>query len=69
MKLYKILPHINFVFAFTMLVIIVVNSINPMMAFLRGDVFETALTILVAASLITSGVSIYHNSKSEKEKE
>lgn len=69
MKLHKILPHINFAFSFSMLVVIVVNSINPMMSFLRGDEFETALTVLVAVGLISSLVSIIHNSRSSKEKE
>lgn len=69
MKLHKILPHINFALSFTMLIIIVVNSINPMMSFLRGDEFEIALTALVAIGLLSSVASIVHNARCKKEEE
>lgn len=69
MKLHKILPHINFSVSFAMLVVIVVNSINPMMSFLRGDEFETALTVLVAVGLISSLTSIVHNARRKNENE
>ena len=63
MKFLKILPHINFIFSLTMLVLIVVNSINPMMTFLRGDVFETALFILVAVGMVSSLGSMLLNAR------
>lgn len=67
MKIHKILPHINLVLSLMMLVLIVVNSINPMMTFLYGDEFEIALTCLVAVGLLSSIASIAHNSKCKKE--
>ena len=69
MKLYKILPHINLVLSLMMLVIFVVNSINPMMTFLRGDEFETALIVLIAVGIISSVAAIAHNAKCEKNKQ
>ncbi|MEX1378033.1 MAG: hypothetical protein AB1Z23_11260 [Eubacteriales bacterium] len=68
MKLHKILPHINLVLAVMMLVLIVVNSINPMMTFLRGVEFETALKAFVAVGILSSIAAIAHNAKCEKQK-
>ena len=63
MKLHKILPHINLVFSLAMLVLIVVNAINPMMTFLRGNEFETALIVLVATGMVSSIAAIVHNAR------
>lgn len=68
MKLHKILPHINLVLSMMMLVLIVVNSINPMMTFLRGTEFEIALKVLVAVGILSSAAAIVHNARCEKRK-
>jgi len=52
-----------------MLTLIVVNSINPMMTFLRGDEFEIALTCLVGVGLLSSIASIVHNARCKKDKQ
>ena len=69
MKLHKILPHINLVLSVMMLTLIVVNSINPMMTFLRGVEFETALKVFVAVGILSSVAAMVHNSRCKKDEE
>lgn len=54
----KILPHITIVLSLMMLVLLVLNGVNEEMGLLRGDEFETLLTIYMVSSFVSSVVMI-----------
>ena len=62
----KIAPHLVIVITIIMAVLLVINSINDAMGFLRGSVFTTLLIIYCVVSLISAVFLIISNSKKRK---
>lgn len=59
MKFLKVaLPNISIALSISMLVILILDSYNPMMGFLIGVPFQ-ALTVLTCVSSIATGIVLY----------
>jgi hypothetical protein len=50
----KIFAHLTIVITAIMVVLIVIDSVNDAMGFLRGDVFKTLLIIYCVVALLTA---------------
>lgn len=61
-----ILTHLSIVFSVILLVLYVLNKVNPAMGFLKGKTFEVYLVIHVFFSMSTAIISITPKSKHNK---
>ena len=59
----RLVPHLNITFSVIMLILFVVNKINPGLGFLKGNAFEAFLLIFIIASFVTSAVLIKINNQ------
>ncbi len=62
----KIFAHLTIVITAIMVVLIVIDSVNDAMGFLRGDVFKTLLIIYCVVSLLTAAFYIASGRKTRK---
>ncbi len=48
----KIFTHLSIIFSLIMLILYIINKINPAMGFLKGNVFEAFFLIYIIVTLI-----------------
>ena len=62
----KLLPHLTIALALVLIVVVIVDSYNPMMGFLRGKPFQILAILAAASSLATALCLLFRTAGSGK---